>query len=131
MRGHIEYSLILLAPQNRVDMRRFLPSMLLFLLVLCAQQAALVHEIGHGLGAAAADPVAAAAHADARDPGNAGGAAYCEKCFQFAHVTGALAAFAPGLAPDLTLGQSASSPSPALLAADAPLSRSRGPPSNL
>jgi len=120
-------------------MRRILSTLLLALLVVAAQQAALVHEISHGIGSgagralavAAADTVATSidkAAARVADSGTTEGGSYCDKCFQFAHVCGAgfcssavLAFLEPG-------SESARGRQVADLAADAPQSRSRGPP---
>jgi hypothetical protein len=109
-------------------MRRVVLNLLLAALFVLAQQAALLHQIGHGVGGQA--------YASSQGTGSAGGhpvdgSASCDKCFQFAHVTSALpeAAFvAMLLAADQ---ESARSEAPAELAGEAPPVRSRGPPSLL
>jgi len=117
-------------------MRRLLSTLLLALLVVCAQQAALVHEIGHGLphGSGAVTSVAgtavatSAAEPRAPESGTTEGGSYCDKCFQFAHVSGAGFSSHP-VAALLVAGTESARASPAAdLAAEAPQSRSRGPP---
>ena len=110
-------------------MRRLLTSLLLALLVVGAQQSALVHEIGHGFGQDSAKTAVADSARPAPNGGTADtGAYYCQKCFQFAHVAGAVAGHPPAV---LWLAAGAE-PAVAILAAeiaaDAPPSRSRGPP---
>jgi hypothetical protein len=109
-------------------MRRILSVLAVALLVVCAQQAALVHEIGHGLGHGSVNPVAAATIADSQDPGAPDKGSYCEKCFQFAHVSSAAAGFSPLDFVIAGSNEPASDHPAAVLAADAPQSRSRGPP---
>jgi len=120
-------------------MRRILSTLLLALLVVGAQQAALVHEIGHGVGhgggiagsssaAAAADNAAGAQAARAADSGTTERGSYCDKCFQFAHVCGAGFSASAVLALLAAGAQLAHGRQIADLAADAPQSRSRGPP---
>jgi len=98
----------------------------LALLLVGAQQSALVHEIGHGFGPATA---ATAAQAErGRSTGAADAANHCEKCFQFAHVAAALAGHIPAPARPVAVAESAHSVLAAAIAADAPQTRSRGPP---
>jgi len=113
-----------------------LPAFLLALILLCAQQAALLHAFEHevlrtgGTAAsaqAAVGTAASAAGSGEHDGGTAGGS-YCDKCFQFAHLTGAGFATAPAVL-DLTAStEAARSRGVAERAVQAPASRSRGPP---
>jgi len=122
-------------------MQRLLSTLLLALLVVGAQQAALVHEIGHGIGHGGAGSAHAVgtglAHAagaqGARDAGSGTteSGSYCDKCFQFAHVSGAGFSASPVLAFLNAGAQPAHGRPVAELAADAPQSRSRGPPITL
>lgn len=109
-------------------MRRIVSTLLLALLVIGAQQAALVHEIGHGIAHRSASQLATAIVADRDDSGTTERAAYCDKCFQFAHVSGAMTGSAPVPLSVLARGQSAQCQAAAEIAADAPPCRSRGPP---
>lgn len=109
-------------------MRRILSTLLLVLLVVCAQQAALVHEIGHGVGQGSGKPVAARDIAGSQDPGTTDKGSYCDKCFQFAHVSGATSGPAQTFVFDTAADDPAHGHQPAELAAEAPVSRSRGPP---
>ena len=115
-------------------MSRIASTLLLALAVVAAQQAALLHEIGHGFGHGAPTGVLATA----KDSAGAGKAlskeaasSYCEKCFQFAHVCGAVfsspltAGFVAAHAQAVRTGEVAELP------ADPPSTRSRGPPSLL
>jgi hypothetical protein len=110
--------------------RRSIVSLVLSLLLVLAQQAALVHQIGHGLGhGAGGGPAVAAAQGSGSVPADNGD--YCEKCFQYAHVTSAapeavLAALLP-----VAQDESAGSRAAAELAAEAPQFRSRDPPAVL
>lgn len=129
-------------------MRRVLSSFFLALLLVGAQHALLVHDIGHGLGqvpGAASRAVAAGTaqgarvagmvHAGpsqgARRSGTADAGSYCEKCFQFANVAAALAGAVPLPAPLVAGVESARALLAAAIAADAPQTRSRGPPALL
>jgi len=122
-------------------MRRLLSSLLLALVVVGAQQAALVHEIGHGIGhggalslhttGAGRSFVAGAQSARAPDSGTTESGSYCDKCFQFAHVSGAGFSAGPVLAHLAAATQSPDGRPIAELPADAPQSRSRGPPTTL
>jgi len=113
-------------------MPRLAATLLLALLVVGAQQAALVHEIGHGLEHGAPASAAATAPHDAAGGGKAANkqaaSSYCEQCFQFAHVCGA------GFLSSRTVGVIAArshaerAREVADLPADPPQSRSRGPP---
>ena len=105
---------------------------LLALLVVGAQQSALLHEIGHGFGQAVPAFVAAVTASDVPGSSQAtskeAASSYCEKCFQFAHVCGA------GFSSPVTIAVlAARSPAKrafevAELPADPPQSRSRSPP---
>jgi len=113
-------------------MSRIASTLLLALLVVGAQQSALLHEIGHGLAHGAP---AAAVLATANDSAGAGGAAskeasssYCEKCFQFAHVCGAVFSSLVTVGFVAAHAQAVRSGEAADLAADPPPNRSRGPP---
>lgn len=112
-------------------MRRIFSLLLPALLVVLAQQLALVHEIGHGVGDWSGKEIAAAHKAASSDGGGADKVGYCDKCFQYAQVANALGACAQ--VPNIGFGQSdaACAREPASLAADVPLSRSRGPPAIL
>jgi len=106
---------------------------LLTALVLFGQSAGLLHALSHGTGARSgpapslgAERRGADASAVSADPADAAGS--CDKCFAFAHLAstaplglGAAAAVEP------TFDASPATPR-ALLLADAPVSRSRGPP---
>lgn len=119
-------------------MRRALPLLLSFLLV-CAQGAGLWHGIGHSATPHAGSPLAAAARVDvspasatialAQAPAPADSAdGRCDKCFQFAHFSGAAAPQLAILAVDETTHPRALGIAAALVARDAPPTRSRGPP---
>jgi len=106
---------------------------LLTALVLFGQSAGLLHALSHGTGARSGPAPslvaerrgadAAAVAAEAADPPGS-----CEKCFAFAH----LASTAPLGLGAVATAEPAFDASPAstsaLLPADAPVSRSRGPP---
>ena len=109
-------------------MRRTISAFLLALLVVFAQQAALVHEIGHGFGHDSVTSAASASDPSSQDSGAPDKSNYCEKCFQFAHVTSAATAFAPNLFFSTPSSESASGDPAIEIAADAPALRSRGPP---
>ena len=115
---------------SRADLlRRLRRCLLLAIFVVAAQQSALVHEIGHGLGQKA--PAIAGALAQELTPAGADAGLYCQKCFQFAHVAGAVAAHAPAplwlAAGNDVARANLSGAAPA----DTPQSRSRGPPVTL
>ena len=112
-------------------MRRLISSLLLGLLVICAQQAALLHEIGHGTGSSAASAKVSLAGNSTQESAPAEDRSYCDKCFQFAHVGGIVLASIPAF---LVLATSTIGiPGRVAVAgsADVPSPRSRGPPSNL
>jgi len=109
-------------------MGRILSTLLLSLLVICAQQAALVHEMGHALGHGPERAEAMVPGSGTQDPGTTEKGLYCDKCFQFAHVAGAAFAFSPAVFSLVADTESARDRAAADLAADAPPSRSRGPP---
>jgi hypothetical protein len=112
-------------------MRRLLSSLLLAFLVVAAQQSALVHEIGHGFGQDSARTAVATGGGQASNAGSTETGAYCEKCFQFAHVAGSIAGHLPALLWHAAVDELASATLVAAIAADAPPPRSRGPPSAL
>ena len=109
-------------------MRRLLSSLLLAFIIVGAQQSALVHEIGHGFGQDSASTAVAVVGEQASGGDKSGTGAYCQKCFQFAHVTGAITGHPPTLLWHRAKAEPAKANSVAAIAADAPLSRSRGPP---
>jgi len=116
-------------------MRRILFTLVLALLVVCAQQGALLHQIGDGIGhgAANAPPLAGKAFAPAAglDPGSTETDTYCDKCFAFAHVCGAAFSCAPDIALVLAASEPARGAEPVDQAASVPQPRSRGPPAVL
>lgn len=119
-------------------MRRALPLLLSFLLV-CAQGAGLWHGIGHSATVLPGSPRAAAAGVDV-SPATAAAAlpqapapaesgdGRCDKCFQFAHFSGAAVPAVAFLAVDETTHARVPGVAAALVARDAPATRSRGPP---
>jgi len=114
-------------------MRRVVLCLLVSFLVLAAQQAALVHAIGHGTVHGNPKVGASTLASTDREPTQSpqDSPAGCDKCFQFAHVAGAMAPALPQLLlklPELDapLAAQASLPVAVLLAA-----RSRGPPTPL
>jgi hypothetical protein len=114
-------------------MRRILSAFFLLLFMVGAQQSALVHEIGHGVGEAPSGNLAAGAAAadsgiEKARPDSSDTRTYCEKCFHFAHVAGAVAGHLPGALRLDSRGEQAQATLAAAVAADAPQSRSRGPP---
>lgn len=112
-------------------MRRLLSSLLLALFLVGAQQSALVHEIGHGLGRDSTEAVVTVDGKQASLGEKSGVGDYCQKCFQFAHVAGAVAGHLAAIVWQGAATESANANLVAAIAADAPLSRSRGPPSLL
>jgi hypothetical protein len=109
-------------------MGRILSTLLLSLLVICAQQAALVHEMGHALGHGPEQAQTTIPGSGTQTPGTTEKGLYCDKCFQFAHVAGVAFAFSPAVFSLVADTESARDRAAADLAADAPPSRSRGPP---
>jgi len=114
-------------------MPRIASTLLLALLLLGAQQGALLHEIGHGFGnsSVVAVPFAAASAGGAdfaSHPAGTPDGSYCEKCFEFAHVCAAGLLVTPGVALVAPLVELVRAGEAAHLPADAPQSRSRGPP---
>jgi len=112
-------------------MSRIASTLLLGLLFICAQQAALLHEIGHGAGhggPASARGAPVFALASAADAGGAKNEAYCDKCFQFAHICGAGVFCTPAFVALAPVTESALGAQAADLPAEAPQTRSRGPP---
>ena len=111
-------------------MRRTIPLLLTLFLLVCAQSAGLMHGIGHA--SARHDTAGASAHVLAQ--GSATPARQepadnaCEKCFQFAPFSGGAAPVPPALLVAETIDAPARMPLAALVARDAPPSRSRGPP---
>jgi hypothetical protein len=110
------------------SMRRLLSSLLLAFLVVGAQQSALVHEIGHGLGQDSAKSAIADSSGKAPNSRTTDSGAFCQKCFQFAHVAGAVAAHFPALLFLAAAAEPAKTNLVAAIAADTPQHRSRGPP---
>ena len=115
-----------------------LPAWLLSLqlaLVVLGQGAGLMHAVSHG---AAPARTSASACADAAwhrgapslpDPADAAGS--CEKCFAFAHLaSAAVHSSAPDM-PVFVLREATAQAGVALRFAQAPVSRSRGPPTTL
>jgi hypothetical protein len=124
----------------RARLLRHAQAFLLGLMLVCAQQAALRHALEHDVQRAGASTPAArvAGGADAAmayQGGHGGGAsdagAYCDKCFQFAHLAGANLAAAPAELAFTSTTEAARSRNIAEHAVQAPPSRSRGPPSIL
>ncbi|HYA65795.1 MAG TPA: hypothetical protein VEE84_03860 [Burkholderiaceae bacterium] len=115
-------------------MLRVFSTLLLALLVVGAQQGALLHEISHGIGhhPAKVSTRGGNAVAPAKPPAShpAGGESnsYCDKCFQFSHVNGADFASAPAPAPIVAQAEVALGTQAADLPSDVPQRRSRGPP---
>ena len=113
-------------------MLRIASTLLLSLLVVAAQQAALLHEIDHGFahGAPLAGLFATANDrlADGKTPGKEASSSYCEKCFQFAHVCGAVFSSPVTVVFIAARAQAVRAGVVAELAADPPANRSRGPP---
>jgi hypothetical protein len=101
---------------------------LLAVLLVCAQLAALLHEIGHGLRHDAGNPTVSTAAAESQDSGPASRGAYCDKCFQFAHVASAAAGILPAFFLVAATSEAAHRQPAAALAAEVPQTRSRGPP---
>jgi hypothetical protein len=123
----------------RSEMRRTIPLLATLFLLVCAQSAGLMHGIGH---ASARHDSATAQRATTTQSAPAvrahqlpGGAetsdGSCDKCFQFAHFSGGAATQALLLPVAQTVDAPARGPQAALIARDAPASRSRGPPSYL
>jgi hypothetical protein len=117
-------------------LRFYVPAFLLALLLVGAQQAALLHAFEHDVARAAGSVAAAQAAAQTASPSSdtreheqgAPGGSYCDKCFQFAHLTGAGFAAASAVL-DLTAStEAARSRGAPERAVRAPASRSRGPP---
>jgi len=110
-------------------MRRLVALVALLLLVVGAQQAALVHAISHAVGHGAAPAATQAQAAGSPDGGSAtADAAYCDKCFQFAHVSGASVGAPVLLALDAVPFAAASGPALAALPAAVLHPHHRGPP---
>ena len=106
--------------------RKYTLSFLLPILLLLAQQGAVVHELGHF----AADTQRAQERNRLPDPRHLPGTT-CEKCVVFAHLSGAVAPHIPSIdAPLLTHALSGRS-TVGQRSADTPSARSRGPPSYL
>jgi hypothetical protein len=102
---------------------------LLVALLLCAQHAAVVHSLWHLVGHGGVH--AAQSVAQAQDPQTKDDDAYCDKCFQFAHVSGvSISSFAAPALPAAAI-ELAQTPGVAIAAADVPSARSRGPPAAL
>ena len=108
-------------------MRRAVLFLSLVFLLLAAQTAGLVHEIGHGLdGGVATRSVAAAAQAHSGRLMSH--TAPCDKCFQYAQIAGLTTASVIAFAAPDSGVESARAAAFAWLPAVAPTSRSRDPP---
>ncbi len=130
-------------------MSRFIraaPAFLLAFLFVCVQQAAWLHALSHQsarspggselarVPGAVSKLAAADASSGAVDRGSGDGgdsSFYCDKCFQFAHVTGAPFAAVASTSVIAVAAQWIVGRAIADLAADAPLARSRDPPARL
>lgn len=116
---------------SRTAPARFL-LLLVAALLVCAQQAALVHSLGHAFGprhAPGSAPLAAS-----QSPANGGadeGQGYCEKCFEFAHVVGISFGGPPALAAAAPARHVVAALRHAVPAAHFVQFRSRGPPREL
>jgi hypothetical protein len=91
------------------------------------------HEVGHAVGhsdghASGNAPLSAA---PALDPDTKDTDAYCDKCFQFAHVAGIALGYLGAMALPAGAVELAQAPPVAALAAAVPGARSRGPPPTL
>jgi len=117
-----------LRPQSAAGVRaaRIGVVLLVFLLAF-TQQAAVLHSLAHfaGIEQARATPAAAAGAPDHR-----GGAldAYCDKCYQFAHLSGLAFGQAGVLALPTPGAERALATVSGDHCADAPRAQSRGPP---
>ncbi len=114
-------------------MPRVASTLLLALLVVFAQQAALMHAISHEGSRVMHGSVAAYADGGSQTSADAPNGApetnsFCDKCFQFAHVAGYASAPAAVLPLLAHAAETVHSGQAADLAAQAPQSRSRGPP---
>lgn len=111
-------------------MRRGWIIAILAVLLLWARQAAWVHEVAHLTGGSSAGPygLALSAKPDRTDIPEA---AYCEKCFEFAHVAGAIAGGAMLLPRVVAQGEAVADAPPASIAAEPIFARNRGPPAIL
>jgi len=99
--------------------RRLISALLVPILLVLTQQAALVHELGHF-----AQQVQ---RASSLDPQTHAGD-YCEKCFVFGHLSGASAFTPPATLPFVASDECPSAP-PALAKVSTPSAcRIRGPP---
>jgi hypothetical protein len=124
---------------------RAAPAFLLALVFVCVQQAAWLHALSHQgarspggreparLSGAVSTLAAADANSGGAGRGDGGGESglYCDKCFQFAHLTGAPFAAVASTSVIATAAQWILGRAVAELAADAPLARSRDPPARL
>jgi hypothetical protein len=112
-------------PGSHMIRKPFL-SLLLPVLLLLAQQGAVLHELGHF----AADVEQAQARGKQPDPQRLPGAP-CEKCVVFAHFAGAVAPAIPAIfIPQLAFALFGHVVA-AQRSSDSPSARSRGPPSSL
>ncbi len=94
-------------------------------LLLAAETAGLVHEIGHGLAGVATRSAAERAHPAAwAKPGTL----VCDRCFQYAQIAGLMAASVLAFAAPDSRVESARVAAFAWLPAVAPAFRSRDPP---
>ena len=102
-------------------MRKLLLTLVLPLLLLLSQQGAVVHELGHLADAVSREGGPAS-------PSHQAGDLQCQACLAFAHLAGVATALAvPAALPSFRFAKPVGE-SPAVIAADAPRARSRGPP---
>jgi hypothetical protein len=107
----------------RAPMRaRLFLAVLLPVLLLVAQQNAMLHELGHAAGS----PARTQRQDKQIPPGTA-----CDKCVVFAHLSGAVAPDAPALKQPLLAYEAVSRRTVSLASTEVPTARSRGPPSIL
>jgi hypothetical protein len=108
-----------LIPEFKSFMRKPYLILVLPLLLLLTQQLAAVHEIGHYT-----TDIAKSQQKDKNLPDGK----QCEQCFAFASIAGAATSKAPSLALAVLAYHYSSSVQSALVAADTPAHRNRGPP---
>jgi hypothetical protein len=100
-------------------MRRSYLVFLLPLLLLLTQQLVAIHEIGHY-----SDAVSRSQSGNKQLPGDK----QCEQCFAFASIAGAATSDAPSFALAVLAYHYSSPLQSAVIAADTPAHRNRGPP---
>jgi len=103
--------------------RKSFLTILLPILLLLAQQGAIVHELGHLAGNALRAEGREQRHEPQHSPGTT-----CEKCVVFAHLSGAVTPHVPGFDSLLLAHALSGRTSVARSSADTPVARSRGPP---